>query len=188
LRPARTGWLSIQKRSAAEVSFGFPAFAGKPARTPPPTLLFLPIHLSKNTMGSPIVRPTRALTLFGRAEEDSPERIDPHDLRAIFTRPIAEPQSSTALVVEAYIGGPLRHCQHLVTKKRRLVERSGPRTASGSPAFLPRALFAPKIGRVWRHAGCVAAVDGAGPRRQVPRRPSAPSRRASADRGDERRS
>ena len=26
-----------------------------PARTPPPTFLFLPIHLSKNTMGNPIV-------------------------------------------------------------------------------------------------------------------------------------
>jgi hypothetical protein len=106
----------------------------------------------------------------------------------LFSRGQSRSRRAAPPSLEAYIVGPLRHCQHLVTKKRRLVERSGPRTASGSPAFLPRALFAPKIGRVWRHAGCVAAVDGAGPRRQVPRRPSAPSRRASADRGDKRRS
>jgi hypothetical protein len=34
-----------------------PEGIGKPARTPPPTFLFLPIHLSKNTMGNPIVWP-----------------------------------------------------------------------------------------------------------------------------------
>ena len=155
----------------------------KPARTPPPTFLFLPIHLSNSTTEIPPVdrtcRPgTRCETI---AEAIWPSR----NLRAE-SEGSSAPLGSTASLDVRYIGESPLPCQQGFSKKcAGKVEISPNRPESGRPGWALRAwsggggaLLVPKRRRECRAADCDAvragqmpAPDGTAEQVPAPERP-----------------